>query len=399
MRSARVLRIFSRGAPGRPFHGASGVYSYYYLAPWTHGPTFLWDRGSVNMPPKKDNRAPAALAWVFTHQADCQDLQDTDTLLAEGEELVGRIIDCCQIYAFQLEVAPTTGQLHWQGYMELLNKKRLTAIKKDIFPFHYLAKRAPNATPLQAFNYASKPETRVLGPWLCGMPSNAPSGAQKRLELFVKDVKAGFNDQILLDHHPAAYCQYPRVIDRIRSLSVPVRQVPLEVYVFYGPPGTGKTQFARDQAFALGVHPYEVPIGNGFWLTPRADRTPYCIIDEFKSNLALKDLLRLLDKYPIEVPIKGGFVWWCPDIIVITTNINPWSWYRYNDRDFEREALFRRFTGVYGFAHNPSGTPLPQPLDLHSIKPDLSARDNTMADFNLFMKGCKEYFIGTYHAQ
>ena len=114
MCSARVLRIFSRGAPGRPFHGASGVYSYYYLAPWTHGPTFLWVRGSVNMPPKKDNRAPAALAWVFTHQADCQDLQDTDTLLAEGEELVGRIIDCCQIYAFQLEVAPTTGQLHWK---------------------------------------------------------------------------------------------------------------------------------------------------------------------------------------------------------------------------------------------------------------------------------------------
>ena len=49
--------------------------------------------------------------------------------------------------------------------------------------------------------------------------------------------------------------------------------------------------------------------------------------------------------------MKQSFQWWCPDVVVITSNISPWNWYHYNDRDYERQALFRRLKtgGVYKF--------------------------------------------------
>jgi len=91
----------------------------------------------------------------------------------------------------------------------------------------------------------------------------------------------------------------------------------------------------------------------------------FVIIEDFKSNLGLKDLLNLLDVYPIEVPIKGGFTWWLPDIIVVTTNRSPHDWYAYNDRDDEKEAVFRRFTGgAYRFDKNRLGAPAPVEVDI-----------------------------------
>jgi len=86
----------------------------------------------------------------------------------------------------------------------------------------------------------------------------------------------------------------------------------------------------------------------------------------FKSNLALKDLLKLLDNKPIEAPVKGSFQWWCPDVVVITTNVSPWNWYKYSDRDYERQALFRRLKtgGCYKFEKNADAIPTPVEIDI-----------------------------------
>lgn len=170
----------------------------------------------------------------------------------------------------------------------------------------------------------------------------------------------------LCEEYPSAYARCYKVIDRIRSYMPPKRETPLEVFLFYGPPGTGKTQFAYDQGVLAGYEPYELPIGKDFWASPNIHSKKWIIIDEFKSNLSLKDLLKLLDQRPIEVPIKGAFSWWCPDVIVITTNKSPWNWYQYNSRDYEREALFRRLKtgGCYMFQKNAEMQPKPEELDL-----------------------------------
>lgn len=116
-----------------------------------------------------------------------------------------------------------------------------------------------------------------------------------------------------------------------------------------------------------GYQPYVLPIGKDFWLTPAIVGKNFVIIEDFKSNLGLKDLLNLLDVYPIEVPIKGGFTWWIPHIIVVTTNRSPHDWYAYNDRDDEKEAVFRRFTGgAYRFDKTLLKQPQPIEVDIRN---------------------------------
>lgn len=340
----------------------------YYLTPAAHWHSVpkLFPMDPAPAPAKKKNHP--AIGWVFTakFQGDMQ-MDDVDDIEAEAMHLYGLLLEHCTIFAFQLETAPTTGYQHFQGYMELINKKRLGWIKTHIYEFEFLDKR--KGTPLQAWTYATKEETRQAGPWTFGKPTEATSGAQKSTEQFVRDVAAGLTDKQLWECHPRQYAMFTRVIDRIRGFTRPTRTVPLEVYLFYGPPGTGKTDFAKAQAAELNIPYYETPLGKDFWLTPDAWNKQYVIIEEFKANIQLKDLLRLLDKHPVEAPIKGGFAWWCPQFVVLTTNVNPWDWYHYNDRDFEREALFRRFSGVYLFQKNADGVPRPSSVTFDDLRP------------------------------
>jgi len=140
--------------------------------------------------------------------------------------------------------------------------------------------------------------------------------------------------------------------------------MPCETGAYLIPVGTGKSQFAREKAKELGTLPYVLPIGKDFWLTPSMTGKDYVIIEDFKSNLGLKDLLNLLDVYPIEVPIKCGFLWWMPRTVVVTTNRSPHDWYAYNDRDDEKNAVFRRFTAAYRFDKCPLGRPAPKEVDI-----------------------------------
>ncbi|QMW69037.1 replication-associated protein [Crucivirus-534] len=307
------------------------------------------------------------IRWVFRSNAQqLMVIDDEETRSNEAAQLIGKMIDHVDKFAFQLESAPTTGYLHHQGYFELVNKKAKTWILKNIHAFEFLA--PAKGSPKQAWAYSVKNDTRLHGPWMLGEPTAAESGAQMKTELFVQAVLENKMDMELFLEHPSCMMRHSAGADRLRNCMKIERTTPLEVYLFYGPPGTGKTDFAYEQGIAAGYTPYELPLGKDFWLTGDAFGKKYIILDEFKANLTLKDLLKLLDKRPQKAPIKGGFVHWMPDIIVITTNVSPWKWYTYNDRDFEREALFRRIHGCYAFKKNAEGIPKPEIMDIHNAK-------------------------------
>ena len=304
-------------------------------------------------------RSIKRICWTFRAS-----IKDTSSIEEQADELCAKLIETCEKYAFQAECAPTTGYKHFQGYFELLNKNRFEWIQKNIRKFEYLMER--KGSPKQAWTYATKQETRIAGPWILGEPTVNEMGNNKASDLFVQDIKKGHSDDRLSSDHPSLFLQRVNSINRLRGDLKPVRTSPLEVYLFYGPPGTGKTEFAYQQGVLAGYQPYELPIGKDFWTTPYMYGKKWIILDEFKSNLTLKDLLSLLDNRPIEAPMKQSFQWWCPDVVVITSNISPWNWYHYNDRDYERQALFRRLKtgGVYKFEKNEEKKPTPVEIDI-----------------------------------
>lgn len=279
----------------------------------------------------------------------------------EAIELYGTLLEHCDAFAFQLESAPTTGYLHFQGYFELTNKKRFVTIQNNIRKFEFL--EPIKGKPHQAWAYATKLETRVLGPWTWGEVT--VEGQRTDIADFRDAISSGLDDLQLWDKFPNCMARYHRMPIDIRGVKPPKREKPLEVALFFGPPGTGKTDFAHQCAEDLGLTAYELPIGKDFWVTKSMYGKKFIIIDEFKSNVSLKDLLKLLDKRPIEAPVKGAFMWWMPDVIIITTNISPWHWYEYNDRDMEREALFRRIGKTFIFQKNTLCVPDPKEIDIN----------------------------------
>lgn len=194
---------------------------------------------------------------------------------ADALLLYGRLIDFCDVFAFQLESAPSTGYLHYQGYLECTIKKRHDTIQKELakdgLHFEYLHKR--KGEPAQAWAYSIKEDTRVFGPWTLGEPREKAKA--NKSHQFVVAVKSGLTDAQLFDTHPSMMLLHHRRAEVIRQefgvrYEEPRRTTPLEVYLFFGPPGCGKTEFALSQGELAGYQRYSLPLGKDFWLTDRA---------------------------------------------------------------------------------------------------------------------------------
>lgn len=195
-------------------------------------------------------------------------------------------------------------------------------------------------------------------------------GRTDRNELFEWLVE-GKSDLEIMQSDFASYNRFRRSIEDYRELNKPLPHPddePLEVYLFYGEPGTGKTECAKKMFMSpdFGANYFRLPLGKDFWFTKNALNKTNLLIDDFKSNIQLVDLLQLLDQDAVEVPRKGGFIWSHFKRIIITTNRSPYDWYAYNDRDFERQALFRRFKhgGCFKFEKNNDHMPEPQEIDI-----------------------------------
>jgi hypothetical protein len=117
------------------------------------------------------------------------------------------------------------------------------------------------------------------------------------------------------------------------------------VIVYWGRTGSGKTRAVMDNIpneNSIYIHP------GGQWFDGY-DRHEIVLFDDFGgSEFKLTYLLKLLDRYPMRVPVKGGFVSWVPREIYITSNLDPKNWYS-NAHHEHVDALFRRFSFIYHF--------------------------------------------------
>lgn len=246
-----------------------------------------------------------------------------------------------EFIVFQTEKCPDTNRLHYQGYVELKDQMRLPGIKK-LMQDNTVHIEQRKGSGQQAADYCRKAESRVDGPWEKGT-MKCP-GKRSDLDEVKRAVDEGKRGLELWEENFGVMCRYEKSIQRYISLKGVPRTWKTEVFLFYGDAGTGKSR----KAFDTAVNPY---IHDGSqWFDGYADHDDV-IIDDYMGGTPLSMFLKMLDRYPMQVPIKGGYVNWKPKRIFITANTDWMLWYPKATAE-QWKAIERRLDHIEFFDRN-----------------------------------------------
>lgn len=242
----------------------------------------------------------------------------------------------------QKEICPSTKKVHWQGYIEYSRNMRQKAIQKHLGDpkMHVELRRGSRA---QARQYCMKLDSRVKDtePLEFGVWKEEEQGKRNDLLEFATDVRAGKRDYELAEAHPVAFLKFSKHAHALRAAVKPVLKEPPKVIIIWGQPDKGKTRRIYDN------HPPETV----FKMEPRYrwfdtyEGQEVALFDEYNCQFKMSFLLQLLDRYPLNVEIKGAFAVWSPKIIYFTSNFNFDDWYP-NVPAVSKAALRRRVTEI-----------------------------------------------------
>ncbi len=292
--------------------------------------------------------APPARAWCFTIYGQTHFEQWFETNWPSLSELVRY---CC----FQKESCPDTQRLHYQGYVECRRPLRFSALGRAGFPndTHYERRLG---TRDEARNYCRKPETRVAGPWEFGEWQSGGAGTRNDLTGLYETVTEGIGrgqsgHQIwttVYDKHFKAGILYSNGISRfIASRYRSPRADPPRVTVYQGSTGSGKTR----AVYAAEANLWRAPpatSGSALWFDGWSGHDAALFDDFDGTSIKLPLLLQLIDRYDMDVPVKGAFTYWNPKRVYFTTNIPVNLWYDGQDNK-HIAAMERRIDAVFDF--------------------------------------------------
>lgn len=260
-------------------------------------------------------------------------------------------------FAMQVEKGKEGGNIHVQGYVGLTNKTTMTfnAFKSKVLggkPAHIEKAHSP----VDAFKYCQKADTRLEGPWVYG---EAPAqGDRTDLKQFVEDAKAKMSLAELQEKHYSVEARYTRYFDRVvlRSKSETGRTEITKVMILWGAAGTGKTTRVRafveeklDLRFDDAVYCPVVPSKKGPLWWDGYDGHPVVFIDEFDPSSFDFNMFKKLagNKEAIKVQVKGGSVHFKAKWLILTSNFNPRGWWGLDkDQDNARKDAFSRRVDV-----------------------------------------------------
>lgn len=236
---------------------------------------------------------------------------------------------------FGLEVAPSTGTKHIQGFCNCKKPIRFGAIKAKINNALHIEKA--NGTDEQNKQYCSKGDNVFE----TGTPSK--QGNRTDLQSLVDTIQNGERDLAAIAiKHPTSFIRYHRGIRTYLDIAFPVspRNFKTEVYYYWGPPGSGKSRRANREATEKnGDSIYYKP--RGIWWD--GYRQQECVvIDDFYGWIKYDELLKICDRYPYKVQVKGGFEEFKAKYIWITSNCDTDQLYHFSG--FIDTAFCRRIT-------------------------------------------------------
>lgn len=208
---------------------------------------------------------------------------------------------------------------HLQGYFGGKKLLKLSAVKKLNARAHW---EIAEGSPLSNKIYCTKEDQSA---WTKGVFPAVSQGRRSDVSL-MRDLVVEGKSRLDLYNAATSYQAF-RFGELGLALLGPRRTWAPEVHWFYGPTGTGKSHEAFRQApnafwaNSVGHH------GQQWWWCGYAGEADV-IVDDFRSHwCSMAFLLRLLDRYPIQVQSKGGNLPFLARRIFITGPVEPGSVY------------------------------------------------------------------------
>nr|WPR18738.1 MAG: replication polyprotein [Chemarfal virus 2] len=221
-----------------------------------------------------------------------------------------------------------SGTPHLQGRITFKRAYRLTGLKKLLGCAHWEPTKCT-----QDFLYVQKDGSEIVI-----NVNNKKQGQRTDLEQAITAAREGGMKRAAAEH-PVAVAKFHRGIEAVlRYAYDDPRDFAPEVYVRWGAPGSGKTRFIYDNFDVSQI--WSKPTGDWF---DGYQGHEVVIFDDFYGGVKYGEMLKLLDRYPMRVPIKGGFVQWRPRQIYFTSNVPPDQWY---PNIVDTRALMRRLTTI-----------------------------------------------------
>lgn len=224
-----------------------------------------------------------------------------------------------------------SGTPHLQGYMELKAPKKFTTIKKKILRAHMETRKG---TAQQAADYCKKDGDYVEKGEI------SQQGKRTDIEMATDMIVEGAKMKEVAIANPPVYVKYHKGLHAFKSIILDPRNEVPTVTVLYGKTGTGKSKTARE----ITTDPYVWGPEQGHWFDGYEGQKDV-ILEEFRAQLTLGMLLRLLDRYDCKVQYKGGMIQFVATNIVITSPTHPQDWYESIGND-KTDQLMRRITEI-----------------------------------------------------
>jgi len=280
------------------------------------------------------------------------------------------------------EICPVSKREHYQGYVRFPNPRALGGVRKLFtheiklpdgnmgYPGHWEACKGSEAANIA---YCSKEDNLVLE---AGLPeaSKDPERAEKKQGkrtdiLLVRNmIKKGAGMLEIVDTINTG--QAIKIAETMLKYLEPGRNWIPEVFWIYGPTGAGKSKYAFDSC----ANPW-VSGKDGKWFEGY-DAHEDVIFDDFRNDFCpFHVLLRLLDRYPYRVEVKGASRQFLARRIFITSCHAPHKVYSSTASDEDVQQLGRRIAQIIympslGKAYQLSGSEIGQEPSAELLIPE-----------------------------
>ncbi len=231
-----------------------------------------------------------------------------------------------------LETCPTSGSLHFQGFIQLKEDRNLLELK-ELFDDNTIHWEGRRGTATQAAEYCKK-ENMILEKGT--LQSRARQGTRTDIIALTRDISQGETEDFIMQNHPSLYMRYATNIKKmILANQMRGQQTwrKLKVSVYCGKSGVGKSKLVRE------LHPeiYLVNTRNKTeFLFNNYKGEKQILFDDFYGEVPYTYMLQILDGYKLPLNIKNGDTCAMWDTVIFTSNKTPSLWWQSGLRNMER---------------------------------------------------------------